>query len=93
MTYFDVLDLTIQECTTTIDGSSDVIEKKTSLLLTHLLKSFHMHIVRKLSLIRKLYVILIACVDPLACWHNHDNQFPNVDFLAKMDPQNSTVVN
>jgi hypothetical protein len=44
MTYFNVLDLTIQECTTTIDGSSDVIEKKTSLLLTHLLKSFHMHL-------------------------------------------------
>lgn len=44
MTYFNVLDLTIQECTTTIDGSSDVIEKKTSLLLTHLLKFFHMYL-------------------------------------------------
>lgn len=44
MTYFNVLNLTVQECTTTINGSSDVIEKKTSLLVTHLLKSFHMHL-------------------------------------------------
>jgi hypothetical protein len=60
-----------------------LLKKKIFVVDTFIEKFSHASIVRELSLIRKLHVILIACVNPLACWHNHDNQFPNVDFLAK----------
>jgi hypothetical protein len=84
MTYFNVLNLIVQECTTTMNGSSDVIEKRNIFVFYTFIEKFsHASIVRELSLIRKLHVILIACVNPLVCWHNHDNQIPNFDFLAK----------
>jgi hypothetical protein len=34
-------------------------------------------------LFKRLYVILITCVDPLAWWWIHETQFPNVSFFAK----------
>lgn len=58
-------------------------EKNIFIVDTFIEKFSHESFVKELSLIRKLHVILIACVDPRACWHKHDNQFPIVDFLAK----------
>jgi len=61
-----------------------LLKKKNIFVVDTFFEKFsHASIVRELSLIRKLHVILIACVDSLACWHNHDNQFQNVDFLPK----------
>jgi hypothetical protein len=33
--------------------------------------------------VAKLFTMLVTCVDPLAWWWIHENQFPNVGFLAK----------
>ncbi len=40
-------------------------------------------VVGELSLFKKLFVTLATCVDPLAWWQVHENQLPNVNFLAK----------
>jgi hypothetical protein len=60
-----------------------LLKKKNIFVVDTFIEKFsHASPVRELYLIQ-LHVILIACVDTLACGHNHDNQFPNVDFLAK----------
>jgi len=40
-------------------------------------------VVGELSLFKRLYVVLVACVDTLAWWHIHETQFPNGGFLAE----------
>jgi len=40
-------------------------------------------LVGELSLIKKLIVIFVACVDSLTWWEIHESQFPNVDSLTK----------
>ncbi len=40
-------------------------------------------LVGELSLIKKLFVIFVACVDSLTWWEIHESQFPNVDSLTK----------
>jgi hypothetical protein len=35
------------------------------------------------TLVIELFATLATCVDPLAWWWIHENQFPNVGFLAK----------
>ncbi len=40
-------------------------------------------VVGKLSLFRRLFVVLTTCVDPFASWCIHESQFLNVGFFAK----------
>ncbi len=34
-------------------------------------------------LFKRLSILAFTCVDPLSWWWCHENQFPNVGFLAK----------
>jgi hypothetical protein len=40
-------------------------------------------VARELYLFKRLSIPTFACVDPLSWWRHHENQFPNVGFLAK----------
>jgi hypothetical protein len=40
-------------------------------------------VVGELSLFKRLSILASTCVDPLSWWWCHENQFPNVGFLAK----------
>jgi hypothetical protein len=40
-------------------------------------------VVGKLYLFKRFFIPTFVCVDFLSCWQCHENQFPNVGFLAK----------
>jgi hypothetical protein len=40
-------------------------------------------VVGELYLFTRLSIPTFACVDPLFWWRHHENQFPNIGFLAK----------
>ncbi len=46
-------------------------------------ESFRVLVVGELYLFERLSILTFACVDPLFWWGHHENQFPNVGFLAK----------
>jgi hypothetical protein len=37
----------------------------------------------EIHLFKRLFVTLVACVDPLIWQHNCESQFPNIDFITK----------
>ncbi len=89
MIIFDVLNLIVQTFTTQVDGSyieAIVVEEKDNNIFgvgAFIEKFSCALVVGKLPIFKRLYVVLVACIDPLAWWHIHDIQFPNVGFLAK----------
>jgi len=46
-------------------------------------KSLHASVIGELYLFKRLFVTLVACVDPLVWWCNHETQVPNIGFFAK----------
>jgi hypothetical protein len=89
MIIFYVLNLTIQAFTTQFDGSyvgAIVVEEEDNNIFgvnVSIEKFSYVFVVGELYLFKRLFIVPIACVDPLACWCIHETQFPNVGFLAK----------
>ncbi len=84
MTCFDALNPTTKTCTTTIDGSRDIIEKKNiyGVGTSFFLNSYKL-IVGELHLFKSLFLTFIFFIDFFAWWHENDDQFPNVGAFAK----------
>jgi len=64
MTYFDALNLMTETCTTTIDGSRDIIEKKNIFGVdTSIKKNSYKLVVGELHLFKSLFVTFILFID------------------------------
>ncbi len=50
---------------------------------TSIEKSLCAFVNREVYLFKRLFVTLVACVDPLVWWCNHETQFPSIGFFAK----------
>jgi hypothetical protein len=89
MITFDVLNPIVQTYATQVDGSyveAIVVEEKNNNIfgVGAFIEGFsYALVVRELSLFKRLFVVLVACANPLAWWHIHETQFPNVGFLAE----------
>jgi hypothetical protein len=67
MTCFDALNPTTKTCTTTIDGSRDIIEKKNMFRGWHIFKKYsYKLVVGELHLFKSLFVTFILFIDLFA---------------------------
>ncbi len=68
MTCFDALNLTTETCTTTIDGSRDIIEKNNIFGVDTSIKkfSYKLVVVEELHLFKSLFVTFILFIDLFA---------------------------
>jgi hypothetical protein len=89
MIIFDVLNPIVQTFATQVDGSYVeviVFEKKDNNIFgvgAFVEESSCALVVGKLSIFKRLSIILVAFADPLSWWHIHETQFPNVGLLVE----------
>ncbi len=89
MIIFYVLNPIVQTSTTQVDGSYVkviVFEEKDDNIFgvgAFVEESSCALVAGKLFIFKRLSIVLVAFVDPLARWHIHEIQFPNVGFLVE----------
>jgi hypothetical protein len=89
MIIFYVLNFIIQASATQVDGSYvgvTMVEEEDNKILcvgAFIEESSCALIAGELFLFKRLSIILTTCAGPLAWWHLHEIQFPNVGFFGK----------